>query len=126
MATRARSKKTPKPFLLTPSARPLPHEGAVSIRCDHQRIYAPARQVLNSLNRNEGCPWSFLASTNRKKIKGSLANGVMEAAWQKLRSAAGLEDVRLHDLHHTVGTYAGQSGANAFLVRACFDMPTWR
>jgi integrase len=26
-------------------------------------------------------------------------------------------DVRLHDLRHTVGTYAGQSGANAFLVR---------
>ena len=31
--------------------------------------------------------------------------------------AAQLEDVRLHDLRHTVGTYAGQSGANAFLVR---------
>jgi integrase len=28
-----------------------------------------------------------------------------------------LPDVRLHDLRHTVGTYAGQSGANAFLVR---------
>ena len=31
--------------------------------------------------------------------------------------AAQLPDVRLHDLRHTVGTYAGQSGANAFLVR---------
>jgi integrase len=29
----------------------------------------------------------------------------------------GLEDVRLHDLRHTVGIYAGQTGANAFLVR---------
>ena len=28
-----------------------------------------------------------------------------------------LEDVRLHDLRHTVGTYAAQAGANAFLVR---------
>lgn len=35
----------------------------------------------------------------------------------KLRAAAGLDDVRMHDLRHTVGTYAGQSGANAFLVR---------
>ena len=35
----------------------------------------------------------------------------------KIRTAAGLADVRLHDLRHTVGTYAGQSGANAFLVR---------
>ena len=25
--------------------------------------------------------------------------------------------MRLHDLRHTVGTYAGQSGANAFLIR---------
>ena len=29
----------------------------------------------------------------------------------------GFPDVRLHDLRHTVGTYAGQTGANAFLVR---------
>jgi integrase len=40
-----------------------------------------------------------------------------EAAWQKIRAAADLGDVRLHDFRHTVGTYAGQSGANAFLVR---------
>jgi integrase len=31
--------------------------------------------------------------------------------------AAQIEDVRVHDLRHTVGTYAGQSGANAFFVR---------
>lgn len=29
----------------------------------------------------------------------------------------GMVDVHLHDLRHTVGTYAGQAGANAFLVR---------
>lgn len=28
-----------------------------------------------------------------------------------------LDDARFHDLRHTVGTYAGQAGANAFLVR---------
>ncbi len=36
---------------------------------------------------------------------------------QRVRRAAGLEDVRLHDLRHTFGTWAGQTGANAFLVR---------
>jgi integrase len=41
----------------------------------------------------------------------------MEGVWQRIRRAAGIEDVRLHDLRHTVGTYAGQSGANAFLIR---------
>ena len=41
----------------------------------------------------------------------------MEKGWQKVRKAAGIEDARLHDLRHTVGTYSGQAGANAFLVR---------
>ncbi len=41
----------------------------------------------------------------------------MERSWRRIRKAAELEDVRLHDLRHTVGTYAGQTGANAFLVR---------
>jgi integrase len=42
---------------------------------------------------------------------------VVENAWQSLRQRACIEDVRLHDLRHTQGTYAGQSGANAFTVR---------
>jgi len=41
----------------------------------------------------------------------------IEAAWHKIRKAAQIDDVRMHDLRHTVGTYAGQTGANAFLVR---------
>ena len=32
-------------------------------------------------------------------------------------AVAGFDDVRFHDLRHTVATYAGQTGANAFLVR---------
>jgi integrase len=46
-----------------------------------------------------------------------LSTNALEKAWQKIRAAAGLDDVRLHDLRHTVGTYAGQTGANAFIVR---------
>jgi integrase len=49
--------------------------------------------------------------------KRPLSKAGIEAAWTKLRAAARLDDVRLHDLRHTVGTYAAQSGANAFLVR---------
>ncbi len=41
----------------------------------------------------------------------------VEKAWSRLRKQAGLEDARLHDLRHTVGTYAAHTGANAFLVR---------
>ncbi len=41
----------------------------------------------------------------------------LEKAWARVRCAAGLENARLHDLRHTVGTYAGQAGLNAFTVR---------
>ena len=34
-----------------------------------------------------------------------------------IRDRAGLTDVRLHDLRHTTGTYAGAAGLNAFIVR---------
>ena len=34
-----------------------------------------------------------------------------------VRERANLADVRFHDLRHAYGTYAGQAGANAFLVR---------
>lgn len=45
--------------------------------------------------------------------------GNIEAAAKRENIAlfGGLKDVRMHDLRHTVGTYAGQAGANAFLVR---------
>jgi integrase len=46
-----------------------------------------------------------------------LPRATLEGAWSRIRAAANLTDVRLHDLRHTVGTYAGQTGANAFLVR---------
>jgi integrase len=41
----------------------------------------------------------------------------LEDAWKRIREAAKLTDARLHDLRHTVGTYAGQAGLNAFIVR---------
>jgi integrase len=41
----------------------------------------------------------------------------LDAIWRHVRVAAKLDGVRLHDLRHTTGTYAGQAGLNAFLVR---------
>jgi integrase len=78
-------------------------------------------------------PWVLPSMVNRKRDrrgedgstmqdearhqKRPLSKTAIENAWQRIRAAAELPDVRLHDLRHTVGTYAGQSGANAFLVR---------
>src|SRR4051812_40135591 len=46
-----------------------------------------------------------------------LSAGTLEHSFQRIRERAGIPDARLHDLRHTVGTYAAQTGANAFLVR---------
>jgi integrase len=74
---------------------------------------APARQVLKGLGAQRS-PWVLPALTDERM---RLPKSTIEQAWQGIRAEAKLDDVHLHDLRHTVGTYAGQSGANAFLVR---------
>ena len=46
-----------------------------------------------------------------------LSVNIAEKAWRRLRKNAGIADGRLHDLRHTVGTFAALAGANAFAVR---------
>jgi integrase len=50
-------------------------------------------------------------------LKKPIAVSTMESAWRRIRNAAGLQGLRLHDLRHTYGTAAGQTGASAFMVR---------
>jgi integrase len=45
-------------------------------------------------------------------------------AWARLRERAGIPDGRLHDLRHSVGTFAALAGANAFAVRDLLGHPT--
>lgn len=73
-----------------------------------------ALSVLADLPTNEGSPFVLPSPGDPKK---HLSKDLMEAVWQKVRHHAGIEDVRLHDLRHTVGTYAGQAGGNAFLIQ---------
>ena len=75
---------------------------------------APARQVLKALQADETSEFVLPSISVAKR---PISKAGIEAAWQRIRAAAQLDDVRMHDLRHTVGTYAGQSGANAFLVR---------
>lgn len=75
-------------------------------------IGALAQAFLSELPRES--EWVLPAPRSPRK---PLPNTTMSHGWEVVRMKAGLEDVRLHDLRHTVGTYAGQAGANAFLVR---------
>jgi len=47
----------------------------------------------------------------------ALSRNSVESAWRRLRAEAGLIDARIHDLRHTLATYASATGANAFLLR---------
>lgn len=38
-------------------------------------------------------------------------------AWIRVRSRAGLDNLRIHDLRHTAATWLARSGANAFIVQ---------
>jgi integrase len=77
---------------------------------------APARQVLKTILPKTGAvPW-VLPSRDRLADR-PLSKAALEKPWRRIRVCADISDVRLHDLRHTVGTYAGQSGANAFMVR---------
>lgn len=46
-----------------------------------------------------------------------LSGSALEEAWDNIRTSAKIPDARLHDLRHTVGTYGGQAGLNAFVIR---------
>lgn len=67
----------------------------------------------------------LLAATGRdrgyviagEKPDAPLSRWVLETTWRRVRAAAKLANTRLHDFRHTVGTYGGQAGFNAFLVR---------
>jgi len=76
-----------------------------------QTIGAQCVAYLKAMHRSGA--WVIPAAAPKKPM------GIftLEHAWRRIRAAAKLDDVRLHDLRHTHGTFAGQTGANAYLVR---------
>jgi integrase len=85
---------------------------------------APALALLASLGRTTGR--AFVREDGRP-----VTVNMIERAWigskpqprhskkgrPGIRDRAGVSDLRVHDLRHGVGTYAGAAGLNAFLVR---------
>lgn len=77
-------------------------------------VSAAALQLLEGVAQVEGSAWVFPRSLDPAR---HISGEVVENAWQRLRARAGISDVRLHDLRHTVGTVASATGANSFVVR---------
>ncbi len=75
---------------------------------------AATLNILKSLPRLNGSALVFPRNTDKAV---PISKEVMESAWQRLRWRAQIEDVHIHDLRHTVGTYAAQAGVSGFIVR---------
>lgn len=78
-----------------------------------RRIPLPreAYDILMSLPRRDGNPYVILGDTE----EGHLVN--LQKPWLRIRKAAGLEDVRMHDLRHTYASVAVMNGIDPFLLK---------
>lgn len=78
-----------------------------------RRIPLPreAYELIGSLPRREGNPYVILGETP----DGHLVN--LQKSWLRIKAAAGLHDVRMHDLRHTYASVAVMSGIDPFLLK---------
>lgn len=69
-----------------------------------------AMEVLNQIPRIEGNEYIIVG----KKPGAHLVN--IDKPWQRVRKAAGVEDVHIHDLRRTVGSWLAQAGNSLHLI----------
>ena len=74
------------------------------------QLSAPAVELLSSLPRVAGNPYVFPG----RKRGTHLAN--INKNWRAVRETAGLEDVTLHDLRRTVGSWLATSGVSLAII----------
>lgn len=73
---------------------------------------APALELLDSLPRVADSPFVFPGAKVGEPLKE------IRRVWGAVRHAAGLRDVRLHDLRHTVASFSVGSGHSLYLTGA--------
>jgi integrase len=76
----------------------------------HRPLGAPALLLLSELNRVSGNPYVFPGAVKGESLKE------IRRTWYAARHAAELDDVRLHDLRHTVASFAVAAGHSLFLT----------
>jgi integrase len=69
-----------------------------------------AISLLNKLQRVDGNPYILPGHAEGKHLVN------IDKPWQRVRKAAGIEDVRLHDLRRTVGSWLAQAGNSLHLI----------
>lgn len=73
-------------------------------------IGAPAMEVLGSIPRIEGCDYVIAGD------KPGQPRSDLKRPWAMIRRAAGLDDVRLHDLRHTYASHGAAAGMGLTVV----------
>lgn len=73
-------------------------------------LSAPAEAVLRDLPRQIGNAYVFAGARPGRPLVN------VAKPWKRIRERAGLEDVRLHDLRRTVGSWLATSGASLPLI----------
>ncbi len=73
-------------------------------------LSAPALALLEQIPRVDGNPYILPG----KREGAALVN--IAKPWSRVRKAAGVEDVRLHDLRRTVGSWLAQAGNSLHLI----------
>lgn len=74
------------------------------------RLNAPARKVLEGVPRLEGNPFVICG----ERATRHLVN--LEKPWRRIRKAAKLNDVRLHDLRHSFASVAASGGHSLVVI----------
>jgi integrase len=77
-------------------------------------VATAAMDILGRWPKTAGTEWVFPRALDPSR---PIATEVIQNGWERIRHAAGIADVRMHDLRHTFGTTASRSGANAFMIR---------
>ncbi len=79
-------------------------------RIHYVPLSEPAIAVLRQIPRIEGNPYIIVG----KKEGSHLVN--IYKPWNRIRKSAGVDDVRLHDLRRTLGSWMAQSGNSLHLI----------
>ena len=79
-------------------------------RPHHLPLSSAAMALLRQLPRQEGNPFLFPGREAGKNLVN------IDKAWRRIRTTAGVPDVRLHDLRRTVGSWLAQSGNSLHLI----------
>lgn len=78
-----------------------------------RRIHLPtaAVMILGAVKRKPGSPWVFPAARGEGPTTG------LQKSWSKVRTAAKLEGVRIHDLRHSFASLAAADGASLIVIQ---------